>query len=144
MRLMFDRETKTLSSTDPTSQLRPSHRHLAWKSVRPKKREWIILIISAAIMSMSAWAGVSSPSQVLGNQPGKCWGGGRGRSLIKPSQVLRWQTDRDSPSPHPWPLISESLHCTALRPSQLIISWEWQTFLLSGKQTESTHFNCTQ
>ena len=35
----------------------PSHLHLAGKSRRPKKREWMVLIISAGIMSMSVWAG---------------------------------------------------------------------------------------
>ena len=72
---MFDRETKTLSSSHPTSQLRPSHRHLAGKSRRPKKREWIILIISAGIkcqcqyglvdtMDKGAWPGLLS--QIVG------------------------------------------------------------------------------
>ena len=42
-----------------------SHLHLAGKSRRLKKREWMILIISTGIMSMSVWAWYNgSPSQL--------------------------------------------------------------------------------
>ena len=87
VRVMFDRERKTLSSSDPTSHFGPSHRHLAGKSRRPKKREWRILIISAAIMSMSAWAGVSLLSL-----------SGLGKSARK---VLRWRAGAESDKNQP-------------------------------------------
>ena len=63
-----------------------SHLHLAGKSRRLKKREWMILIISTGIMSMSVWAWYNgSPSQLqcrpLWNPSAKCWvEGGLARS----------------------------------------------------------------